>query len=59
MDEEFLGTFSAAANEYGGAQVTVGRDVYARLGEPEEVAWFIDHDSGLVYAVPVEEVSIR
>jgi len=39
--------------------VVIGPAVLDALGEPEQLAWFIDHDSGLVYAVPAGEVTVR
>lgn len=41
------------------ATVYLPADVNEALGTPDSVHWFLDRETGLVYAVPPSEVGIR
>ena len=56
--ERFLGTGSVYGDGGNHRQVYVPADVVEALGDPGEVAWFVDAD-GDVYAVATSEVGFK
>lgn len=59
MDDTLIATSSISVNSAGTGTASVPKSVLDHLREPSEVAWFVDEETGLVYVVPEDEVTIR
>jgi len=59
MNERFLSTSAVTYKSEQSAQVVIKESVLRLMDHPERIAWFVDEDTGLVYAVPQSEVGLR
>jgi len=55
MSKEFVG----ASKVYDHGQVTPPQDLRDALGNPDDVAWFIDRETGEVILTPLSEVGLK
>jgi len=54
-----LALSSVTRSQSGSGTTGIPADVSEALGEPENLAWFLDKETGLVYVVAGSEVSVR
>lgn len=59
MDEEFICASKVHKRPNGSDSIYFPVDSQELLGDPDEIAWFLDRDSGRLYVVPKSEVSMR
>jgi len=59
MNDRLLATSALSDNGSTSTITTVPTSAVDHLGEADTVCWFLDEDTGLIYAVPDSEVTIR
>lgn len=59
MNERQIALSSVTRSRRKFPTVGIPTDVDELLGEPENIAWFLDEDTGLIYVVPDSEVEIK
>jgi len=59
MSKEFVTTSSVCMTTSGSASITIPMDVQDKLNNCGTIAWFVDEETGRLYVVPSDEVSIQ
>jgi len=54
--DEFLGVTKLSENSPNSRQTSVPPEVLDVIGDPENIAWFVDGQTGRLTVVPAEEV---
>jgi bifunctional DNA-binding transcriptional regulator/antitoxin component of YhaV-PrlF toxin-antitoxin module len=59
MAPEFLAATTVREGTKESHRITIPKDVYRRLGEPEGLLWFHDDERGHIFPVPASEVTVE